>query len=67
MPQTRLREGPHLFEDKDRDNLLNFGFQILSKLAERIDNRPRLSRTYLDCYRTHLLEEVGFLQIDPRN
>ena len=62
MPQTRLPAEPHPFSDIDcdnRDNLLGYEFQILFKLAERVDNRPRLSMTYLDCYRTHLLEEVG--------
>ena len=59
MLQTRLPAGPHLFRDKDHDNLLGYEFQILSKLAEHVDNLPRLSMTYLDCYGMHLLEEVG--------
>ena len=67
MPQTRLTAGPHPFWDIDRDNLLGYEFQILSILAERVDNLPRLLMTYLDYYGMHLLEEAGSLQIDPRN
>ena len=60
MPQTHLPAGPHPFLDIDRDNLLGYEFHILSKLTEHVDNLPHLPMTYLDCYRMHLLEEVGF-------
>ena len=58
-PRTHLSAGTHLFCDIDRDNPLGYEFQILPKLAERVDNLPHLSSTYLDCYRMHLLDEGG--------